>query len=73
MVKLLWLRCKRNFFGARVKCGGANEYMDRSALGRGRSIRPWEGGMVGSCKKSNEGRVVVTDELGTDGVTKRKM
>lgn len=47
--------------------------MDRSALGRGRSIRPWEGGMVGSCKKSNEGRVVVTDELGTDGVTKRKM
>lgn len=48
MVKLLWLRCKRNFSGARVKCGGANEYMDKSALGRGCSIRPWEGGILGS-------------------------
>ena len=51
MVKLLWLRCKRNFSGARVKCGGANEYMDKSALGRGCSIRPWEGGILGSWKK----------------------
>lgn len=73
MVKLLWVRCKRNFSGARVKCGGANEYMDKSALGRGCSIRPWEGGILDSCKNRNEGRVGLTDELGADGVTTRKM
>ena len=71
---LLCLRYKRNLSGARVKYRRANEYMDKSALGRGCSIGPWEGSILGSCKNSNKGRVAVTDdELGTDGVTKRKM